>query len=363
MQALQISIPKPCHEDWNKMTAAEQGKFCGACQKTVVDFSTMSDGEIVRLFEQKKGKLCGRFATTQLERPIEPTKVYKTNWFKWVMQLLVPMALFSKSSFGQKKTPKLTTTTTNENRPVIVGKYITRFEPKKDTLNEPKITIVSGQIVDEENQPIPYASIIIEQTKIGVVSDTNGHFKISVPVEKLKSNLQFSSVGFEKKSIPLKDFLADKNKKITLTMYGEIMGDVKVLVYPVIKCKKLYPTISTILIGDTNAKKVDTSFHTLPKLPNSKTEIIQSTEFTVFPNPIPSGEILNISATVKKAGVYYLELISTNGELMVAKEVKLATTNEKVELQTNDVWAAGTYFLRILDADKKFVFNSKVVIL
>ena len=36
---LTLSIPTPCTEDWNNMTPDKNGKFCAACQKTVVDFS------------------------------------------------------------------------------------------------------------------------------------------------------------------------------------------------------------------------------------------------------------------------------------------------------------------------------------
>jgi hypothetical protein len=66
-----ISIPKPCHEDWNKMTPNEQGSFCGKCCKTVVDFTTKSNQEITTfLVEQSNAKICGRFKSEQLSTPL-----------------------------------------------------------------------------------------------------------------------------------------------------------------------------------------------------------------------------------------------------------------------------------------------------
>lgn len=64
---MRISIEKPCHEDWQAMTPETQGRFCGACEKTVVDFTTMSDAEILQYFSKPDvGKTCGRFRVEQL---------------------------------------------------------------------------------------------------------------------------------------------------------------------------------------------------------------------------------------------------------------------------------------------------------
>lgn len=41
-----ISIPKPCHEDWSKMTPSEKGRFCQSCSKSVIDFTQMSQQSI-----------------------------------------------------------------------------------------------------------------------------------------------------------------------------------------------------------------------------------------------------------------------------------------------------------------------------
>lgn len=68
---IQISIPQPCHEDWSKMTPTEQGRFCNACQKSVVDFTGFTDRQLFEYLNTHKGlKICGRFENTQLNRPI-----------------------------------------------------------------------------------------------------------------------------------------------------------------------------------------------------------------------------------------------------------------------------------------------------
>lgn len=65
--SFKISIPKPCHEDWNKMTPNEQGSFCSKCCKTVIDFTNRSVEEIKNILTEQTGKkVCGRFTNDQL---------------------------------------------------------------------------------------------------------------------------------------------------------------------------------------------------------------------------------------------------------------------------------------------------------
>ncbi len=63
-----ITIPLPCNEDWNAMTAKEQGRHCDACAKTVIDFTTWQPQEILYYFKKNKN-ICGRFTVEQLNEP------------------------------------------------------------------------------------------------------------------------------------------------------------------------------------------------------------------------------------------------------------------------------------------------------
>ena len=63
-----ITIPQPCHENWDKMTPKDNGRFCMSCSKTVIDFSAMLPDEIQIFFIQNQNeKICGRFKNSQLQ--------------------------------------------------------------------------------------------------------------------------------------------------------------------------------------------------------------------------------------------------------------------------------------------------------
>ena len=77
--SIQISIPNPCHEDWNKMTPVDKGRFCDSCQKNVIDFSRSSDREIAEAVKKNKN-LCGRFRSNQVGRDLFIPKEKNRFW-------------------------------------------------------------------------------------------------------------------------------------------------------------------------------------------------------------------------------------------------------------------------------------------
>lgn len=72
----EISIPKPCHEDWNKFTPDERGAFCQVCNKSVFDFTKKTDEEIKDILIQELNagnKVCGRVNEDQIT-PVVPSR-------------------------------------------------------------------------------------------------------------------------------------------------------------------------------------------------------------------------------------------------------------------------------------------------
>lgn len=77
--SLKITIPKPCHENWDGMTPDEKGRFCSLCAKSVVDFTAMPRNEVERyLIENSDKEVCGRFTGAQLHR-VPKTKKYASK--------------------------------------------------------------------------------------------------------------------------------------------------------------------------------------------------------------------------------------------------------------------------------------------
>lgn len=169
MKTFAISIPKPCHEDWNKMTPDVKGAFCGSCQKSVYDFSNKSDEEIISVFKSKgKEKVCGRFATGQLTRPVVSFgNVNSTNrlaMFLYALLLAFGSSLFTGTdAFGQNVKGKA--------KVQVMGKMAMRpiHSNPELTIDSTKQTKPIGcgtqTIVNNEIMTLGQASIIVEPIK------------------------------------------------------------------------------------------------------------------------------------------------------------------------------------------------------
>ena len=68
--AMRLTVPEPCHQDWTAMPPRERGRYCGACAKAVVDFSGLSDAEILDLLAGASGTVCARVRAAQLNRTL-----------------------------------------------------------------------------------------------------------------------------------------------------------------------------------------------------------------------------------------------------------------------------------------------------
>ncbi|MBS1665672.1 MAG: T9SS type A sorting domain-containing protein [Bacteroidetes bacterium] len=98
---LQIQIPTPCNEQWDKMRPEEKGRFCAACSKVVVDFSLMSDQEVLTYMARASQSVCGRFDSHQLGRDMSARRT-KAGWWKWAVAGL----LFTGRVSAQTRPPR-----------------------------------------------------------------------------------------------------------------------------------------------------------------------------------------------------------------------------------------------------------------
>jgi len=171
-QTVKIAIANPCHEDWNNMLPEEKGKFCLACQKTVVDFSAMSDAQIIDFLGKSSGKICGRINEERLNTPISNHVPLKSSFFnKYIAGLLMALGFYNTAVQGQNN-PKAPQETI-----IKPGAIDVRKTPKGPMK-------IEGQITDSKTKKaLVYASVTIDGSRITINTDKNGKFSLEVPEE------------------------------------------------------------------------------------------------------------------------------------------------------------------------------------
>lgn len=195
MQKLHLSIPEPCQENWQQMTPTDQGRFCNACAKEVIDFSMMTDREVLNYFTTlTHDKVCGRALPSQLERTISKPKDPKKRLF-WYWNYIVMFFMFFGKGNGAKAQGGIKPVT--EINPLknmdIRGEMMTVGGIKRDDSR-----VITGKITDINGLPISFASIKIKGTNTGVSADANGAFSIKISSNAL---LVISGTGFTPKEI------------------------------------------------------------------------------------------------------------------------------------------------------------------
>lgn len=213
-----LSVAKPCHERWEQFTPTALGGFCNACHKNVVDFTRMSDEEVLAFFRTPPAQSCGRFRPDQLRAYATKTPAAPRFSPPFLRAGFVGLLLFLAGKPGYaKRTAEKTATH------VVQGE---EHAPADGAGNPGKI--VKGTVRDEYKQPVPGVSVYLKGTSVGTVTDYAGNF--TFPQELQAGDvLIFSFIGYENKQyvVAKKDTgAAIEIALVTLCM--QLMGEVAV---------------------------------------------------------------------------------------------------------------------------------------
>ena len=322
MKKIELSIPKPCHENWNVMTPEDKGRFCASCQKTVIDFTNMSDRQVAEFFKKPAGNVCGRFANDQLNRELElPSK--RIPWIKYFFTMAIPAAIFSSKASAQRQQRTM-------------GKIAICVKPgEKDSVKPVHPTevlkTVTGFVIDQKGRPVSYASIVVTGTTSGTNADENGHF--SLQLKEGTNALTVTAAGFLTMQVAV-----DGLTTVTIQMTAAemmMLGEVMVVEKP--SNKKPIPLMP--------AKNTDTAF----------------SKFSVFPNPASSNSLITIQTIKLPPGFYELCLINSGGQIIQTNEVVVDKKKMQLSFLLNNS-AAGACFVRLVNKTSGEKYTEKIIV-
>ncbi len=351
MQKLQLSIPEPCHENWHNMAPTDQGRFCNTCAKEVVDFSMMTDTEILNYFTTLTNeKVCGRALPSQLDRTITWPKETKKRLFWYWNYIVMFFMFFAKPSVSkaQGNVQCVTEAQLNSIKAININNALTCKvgEPVKIGSR-----VINGKVTDIDGNPVSFATILLKNSKVGVSADAEG--KYSIKVNSKSDTLEISAAGFERKIINLAklsayDFVLSRSSNV------ELGGLVVVSYYG----KKRKMSMGGLVVISDSAVKVNP----LKSVINKVSNFVKKDSIRVYPNPVQRGNAFNISLKLKQTGNYNIQITDASGRIVLQKQTNIPTKDYIEKLQTENRWGSGLYYIRVFDTNNKPISKTNFIV-
>jgi len=229
LKNIQLRIDKPCSADWDRMSTEEQGRFCLSCQKTVVDFTGMSDQQVLNWLSRSHGSVCGRLEGHQLNRGLMPQPQRRNSRLGLWSYLLAGLLVSSEASAQDKpaRPPISQQDSNNTDKTVVLGKISAGPHAQLPEREVPDT--LRGRLIDSgSGLPVPFATITIDSHHGYGVND-KGYFAIprkNIPAEHL---LKISAIGYKVLTIDVtKTWTNDQREKVISMsrLENTLMGDV-----------------------------------------------------------------------------------------------------------------------------------------
>lgn len=217
MKRLSLTVPKPCSETWSNFAPTLNGGFCASCSKTVIDFTKMSDNEILDFFYNRAAHSCGRFRPDQLKTYSHRPPIHIHPGLKLVKAGFISMLLLLVGKPASAQTPSIKT----KSETVHYQKY----EASEKT-PEKRRHIVKGVVIAEDNLPVPGVNVWLKGSTTGITTDAEGKFEFP---QELKEGdiLVFSFIGYDTQEYRIgndaKEVVEIEMKFEYVTLMGEVV--------------------------------------------------------------------------------------------------------------------------------------------
>jgi hypothetical protein len=289
------------------MQPTEKGRHCQSCCKTVVDFTGMSDAEIIRHLSQAGPHVCGRLMPDQLNRTLAPAPVQKNGRSGWAWVLASLLMLAEGSDKG---------------RPVKTGKIEMR-EPRADTdstfprigMSTPRIVEVDSPIREEGTS----GAIRGRRPATRIIPDTHS-VEMGTP-EVVKAD----SIRPPGDTISAVSPATIRSNELSGVLGGAVA---------VVKVTRITDILADRVKGIVSDTLAALGWRPAPDL-------------NIYPNPVSRGSAIQL-AWKTRPGQYQITLMDMRGQLIAERMVDVGGSGQVDSWEIPASLAAGIYVLRVV---------------
>ena len=227
MASLSISILQPCAQPWAAMRPTADGRHCGACQIEVVDFTRLSEAQILAYLARRGGRPVCVLANASQVVPAAATR-----WRRWLLAGLALLGWHPVTSCATKPPQQLPAQATA----ATAGPADVQAQQ----------LIIRGQVLDGATATVvPQVSVFINDTQFGTVTDEQGRFELVMasgwgPIAGGKVTLKFvgNPFDFQEQTLKLDTRATPRPEPLVVRLAsvpnrGQIMGKMRMPEPPV----------------------------------------------------------------------------------------------------------------------------------
>ncbi len=319
MQPLQLIIDSPCTQNWDTMLPQTNGKHCNQCNKTVVDFTYMTDNEVLHYFTNNTNQnICGRLAESQLNRDVALQLPMVNNPSKWYLKYVALSLLFVNNYKANAQMGKIRLPEKVCNKDTIM--------PKISTKN------LQGKIVSTNVKSVAKANIML-----GGVRCIN------------------------------------KDIKPLLIVDGKItaLGDINIINPNVIEAVSILSTAATTALYGPDGvggallvttKKITPLKKMIKKVKDTITiqKHLSKPTIKVFPNPVSIGSIVSVVSNNITNNNCNLSIYNSSRQLI---ETFNLNTNNKFTFTISSKYSTGLYYIQLANSNNVILHSQKFIVL
>ncbi len=310
----------------------------------------MTDQQVLNYLSNAAGRVCGRFADDQLQRPLQPApKEKKKIW--WAAAALPLLMVFGRAAAQKKKAPKenvVVIPTTRAAR--TLGLFSPRITPAP-TVGDTVIstsTHISGRVVTATGQAVPFASIHVANYPVSAMVDSAGYFTLQLHAKSDSISLEATAIGYADARVQV---ATNTTNGITIILKEAVnkLPDV------VVKSNN-----TECLRGFAGGLSIVRTYSFRQRTDTLVRKIFKAPAFNVYPNPAQRGQAITIDT--KKQGEYSIQLFNNSGKLLQVQAFDAVEGATLTQISIPSSTAAGVYFIRLVDEQTKKQYSNKLVV-
>jgi hypothetical protein len=308
------------------MDRSERGRVCQQCQKTVVDFTGMTDAEVLGYFTARglasrraasgevEASVCGRFLPGQLGRDLAPAPVQRNGWAGWRWVLASALMFVKPPERGQPRPSE-------------------RGQPAKVATVERRVMGDTVGALRDVTVRMPLRVMEVPKVRKKMARFVRDSVMVWRPPVVRLDSVEGPAVG---STMPVMNGVVPGADNALVGYVGAVVFGRSV-------------TIDTTVLQ----KVVDTISAWAPW---RKEDFV-----TLYPNPVERGGTLHL-AWLSEEGKYQLAFLNMRGQLIAERVVEVSGAGQVDQWELPIGLAAGVYAVRILKDGSGRVMVREVVV-